>query len=54
MATLEIVAPEMVITIPVVCLENGHQGEQIKVLSTDRKSAYLGEIIRPGLLRQRL
>jgi hypothetical protein len=53
-ATLEIVAPEMVITIPVVCLQNGRQGEKIRVISTDQKNTYLGEIVRPGLLTRRL
>jgi hypothetical protein len=53
-ATLEIVAPEMVITVPVVCLQSGRLGEQIKVSAVDQKNTYLGEIIRPGLLRGRL
>jgi hypothetical protein len=53
-ATLEIVAPDMLITLPVVCLQNGRQGERIRVSSIDRKKTYLGEIVRPGLLRSRL
>lgn len=53
-ATLEIVSSEMLITIPVVCLENGRQGERIRVSSTDRNHTYLGEVTSPGLLRSRM
>jgi hypothetical protein len=53
-ATLQIVAPEMLITISVVCLQNGRQGEKIKVSSTDQKNTYMAEIISPGLLRSGL
>jgi flagella basal body P-ring formation protein FlgA len=44
----------MVITLPVICLENGSQGERIRVSSTDRKFTYLGEIVAPGMLRTQL
>ncbi len=50
-AMLEIVAPEMIIRIPVICLQSGRQGERIKASSPDQKSTYMGEIISPGLLR---
>jgi hypothetical protein len=53
-ATLEIVAPEMLITVPVVCLQNGRQGERIRVSSLDQKNTYQGEVISPGVLRSRL
>jgi hypothetical protein len=53
-AMLEMVSPTMVITLPVICLENGSQGERIKVTSADRKSTYLGEIVAPGMLRTQL
>ena len=53
-ATLEIVAPEMLITVPVVCLQGGLQGERIKVSLTDRSRTFLAEIIRPGLLRSQI
>jgi hypothetical protein len=54
MATLEIVAPEMLITVSVVCLQDGRQGDQIKVSLIDRSRTYLAEIVRPGLLRSQL
>lgn len=53
-ATLQIVAPQMLITIQVVCLQNGRQGEKIKVTSTDQKNTYSAEIVSPGLLRSGL
>jgi len=53
-ATLELISPTMVITLPVICLENGSQGERIRVSSTDRKFTYLGEIVAPGMLRTQL
>lgn len=52
--TMEIVSPEMVITLPVVCLQSGHLGEKIKATSPDQKITYLGEIVSPKLLRGRL
>jgi hypothetical protein len=54
MATLEIVAPEMLITVPVLCLESGRQGERIKVVLTDHTRTYLAEVVRAGLLRSQL
>jgi hypothetical protein len=50
-ATLEITAPEMVITVPVICLQSGWQGERIKVELADHSRTYLAEIVSPGLLR---
>jgi hypothetical protein len=38
-------------TTPVICLENGRQGESIRVSSLDRKRIMVGEIVGPGLLR---
>jgi hypothetical protein len=53
-ATLEIFSPDMLIRIPVVCLQNGRQGERIKVASIDRKQTYTGEIVTHSLLRSQL
>ena len=52
--TLEIVAPEMVITVSVVCLQSGRQGERIRVSAVDQQKTYLGEVVSPGLLRSQL
>ena len=38
-------------TTPVICLQNGRQGESIRVSSLDRKRIMVGEIVAPGLLR---
>jgi hypothetical protein len=53
-ATLELFSPDMLITIPVVCLQNGRRGERIKVASIDRKQTYTGEIVTHSLLRSQL
>jgi hypothetical protein len=36
---------------PVICLENGRQGESIRARSLDRKRIMVGEVVGPGLLR---
>jgi len=41
-------------TIPVVCLQNGREGESIRVSSLDRKQILVGEIVGPGLLHRAL
>jgi len=53
-ATLELVSRQMLITLPVICLQNGRIGERIRVTSSDRKVSYVGEIVRKGLLRSSL
>jgi hypothetical protein len=35
---------------PVICLQNGQQGESIRVSSLDHKRIMVGEIVAPGLL----
>lgn len=37
-------------TAPVICLQNGKQGETIRVSSLDHKRIMVGEIVGPGLL----
>jgi len=37
-------------TAPVICLQSGRQGENIRVSSLDRKRVMVGEIVAPGLL----
>jgi len=37
-------------TTPVICLENGRQGQSIRVSSLDGKRFMVGEIVGPGLL----
>jgi len=39
------------ITLHVICLENGDQGQRIRVVTTDRKRSYKAEIIERTLLR---
>jgi flagella basal body P-ring formation protein FlgA len=51
---LQIVAPKMLITVPVVCLQSGRQGDRIKVSLIDHSRTYLAEIVSPKLLRSRL
>jgi hypothetical protein len=51
LATLEIASPQMLITLPVVCLQSGRQGEQIAVASIDHTRTYHAEIIGMGRLR---
>lgn len=53
-ATLEIVSSDMLITVQVVCLQKGRQGERIKVASTDRKTTYTAEVMSHSLLRSQL
>jgi hypothetical protein len=53
-ATLEIVARDMLITVPVVCLQSGRQGEQVKVSLIDHSRTYQAEIVSSGLLRSRM
>ena len=36
---------------PVICLQNGRQGDSIRVSSLDHKRIMIGEIVGPGLLR---
>jgi len=35
---------------PVICLQNGRQGDSIRVSSLDHKRIMIGEIVGPGLL----
>lgn len=39
------------ITMPVICLQNGRQGQTIRVASADRKRFFKAEIVAPGLLK---
>ena len=50
-ATLTFSDQGLRITMPVVCLENGHQGQKIRVASADHKRFYKAEIVGPGLLK---
>ena len=50
-ATFVLLGKELRATTPVICLENGRQGESIRVSSLDRKRIMVGEIVGPGLLR---
>lgn len=49
-ATFVLEGKEMRATTPVICLQNGRQGESIRVSSLDRKRIMVGEIVGPGLL----
>jgi hypothetical protein len=50
-ATIVLQGENLRATTPVICLQNGRQGESIRVSSLDRKRIMVGEIIGPGLLR---
>jgi len=39
------------ISMPVICLQNGRQGQTVRVASTDHKRFYKAEILGPGLLK---
>jgi len=49
-ATLVLQGGNLRATTPVICLENGRQGESIRVSSLDRRRFMVGEIVGPGLL----
>jgi len=50
-ATLVMQGRDVRATTPVICLQNGRQGETIRVTSLDRQRIWVGEIVGPGLLR---
>ena len=50
-ATLTFTNKGLNITMPVICLENGHRGQKIRVASTDHRRFYKAEIVGPGLLK---
>ena len=39
------------ISMPVICLQNGRQGQTIRVASADHKRFFKAEIVAPGLLK---
>lgn len=39
------------ISMPVICLQNGRQGQMVRVASTDHRRFYKAEILGPGLLK---
>ncbi len=53
-ATLHIAANHMQITVPVICLQNGHKGERIRVASVDHTKTFVGEVVSAGYLRAEL
>lgn len=50
-ATLTFANKGLSINMPVICLENGHRGQKIRVASTDHRRFYKAEIVGPGLLK---
>ena len=50
-ATMTFANKGLSITMPVICLENGHRGQKIRVASADHKRFYKAEIVGPGLLK---
>jgi hypothetical protein len=50
-ATLTFSNKGLSITMPVICLQSGHQGQMIRVASADHKRFYKAEIVGPGLLK---
>lgn len=53
-ATLVFESSALRITMPVICLESGGRGQKIRVVSTDHKRFFKGEIVQAGLLRATL
>jgi hypothetical protein len=53
-AILEITSPDMLITLTVVCLENGRIGDRIRVSLPDHSRTYMAEVVSPGLLKGRM
>jgi Chaperone for flagella basal body P-ring formation len=50
-ATLFLDNPKMHIATPIICLQNGKQGQQIRVSSLDHKRIILAEVVDLGVLR---
>ena len=50
-ATLKFIDKGLSITMPVICLESGRQGQKIRVTSADHRRFYKAEIVGPGLLK---
>ena len=50
-ATLTFRDKGLSITMPVICLQSGSQGQMIRVASADHKRFYKAEIVGPGLLK---
>ncbi len=50
-ATLVLQNGDMRITLPVTCLQNGRQGERIRVVGSENKRIYQAEVLENGLLR---
>jgi flagella basal body P-ring formation protein FlgA len=44
----------MRITVPVVCLQSGRQGQTIRVASSDRKRVYQAQVISQEFVRNTL
>jgi len=53
-ATLVLESSDLRISLPVICLESGEQGQKIRVSSRDHKQFYEGEIVAAGFLKGRL
>lgn len=53
-ATLVFEGTALRITMPVICLEAGSRGQKIRVVSTDHKRFFKGEVVQAGLLRATL
>ena len=53
-ATLLLENAKMHIATPIICLQSGSQGQQIRVSSLDHKRVALAEVVEPGVLRGRL
>ena len=50
-ATLLLSGDKLQITIPVICLENGEIGRNIRVTTRDRKQIYKAEVVSASLLK---
>jgi hypothetical protein len=53
-AMLVLESTDLRISLPVICLESGEQGQKIRVSSRDHKQFYEGEIVAAGFLKGRL
>jgi len=49
-ATLIFEGPNLRMTLPVLCLQNGARGQHVRVISQDRKKIFLARVTGPGIV----
>jgi BMFP domain-containing protein YqiC len=53
-ATLVLESSDLRISLPVICLQSGGQGQKVRVSSPDHKQFFEGEVVAAGFLKGRL